>query len=229
MGVCVALFSAAGCSRQQNDWEKARTANNIESYEQFVKKYPTGEFTGQAQARVKELEEEHDWQKARDADTPDAYQAFLKQFPEGKWTEEARIRIENFSLAAAPAGAAGQPASAASAAGEVDEASAAPTPAPVAAKPAPKPAAPKSSGAYAVQLGAYHSGNAAAEHGWATLQKRNAKLLQGVSHHVSAGKSSKGSVYRLQATHLSKSHAESICAMLKAKSQACLIVPPGKH
>jgi cell division protein FtsN len=103
LGVCFGLLLAvSGCSRQQSDWEKTRAANTTDSYEQFLKKYPSGEFTAQAQARVKELYEERDWQKARDADTQEAYQAFLKQYPEGKWTEEARIRVENFSLAQAP-------------------------------------------------------------------------------------------------------------------------------
>jgi len=255
--VCATLFLAAGCSRQQSDWEKARTANNIESYEQFVKKYPTGEFTSQAQARVKELEEERDWQKARDADTPDAYQAFLKQYPEGKWTEEARIRIENFSLAAAPGAAssveAGASVATAAAATPSDTPESAEKPiataaqkpakaavaaaAAVAAKPAGHKAADKHAsaekhessahGKYAVQLAAYQSGKAAAEHGWTTLQKNNS-ALKGVGHHVSVGKTSKGTVYRLQATGLSKAGAESICAKLKAKSQSCMIVPPGK-
>src|SRR6202795_934873 len=97
-----AALAVAGCSRQQSDWQKTRTANTTDAYELFLKKYPTGEFTAQAQARVKELYEERDWQKARDTDTLEAYQAFLKQYPEGKWTEEARIRVENFTLAAAP-------------------------------------------------------------------------------------------------------------------------------
>src|SRR5258708_34958588 len=96
------LLGISGCSRQQSDWEKTRAANTTDSYEQFIRKYPSGEFTAQAQARVKELYEERDWQKARDADTQEAYQAFLKQYPEGKWTEEARIRVENFTLAQAP-------------------------------------------------------------------------------------------------------------------------------
>ncbi len=78
------LLGIAGCSRQQSDWEKTRTTNTIDAYEQFLKSYPSGEFTAQAQARVKELYEERDWQKARDADTLDAYQAFLKQYPEGR-------------------------------------------------------------------------------------------------------------------------------------------------
>jgi len=103
---CVAVLALSGCSRQQSDWQKTRESNTAEAYEQFLKKYPTGEFSAQAQARVKELYEERDWQKARDADTPEAYQAFLKQYSEGKWTEEARIRIENFTLAQAPTGTA---------------------------------------------------------------------------------------------------------------------------
>jgi len=142
------ILLASACSRQQSDWDKARTANSVEAYQQFVKNYPSGDFTAQAQARIKELEEERDWQKARDTDTPDGYQAFLKQYPEGKWTEEARIRIENFSLAQPPAGSAPQSPGAPSAA-QSQESQSAPTAAeesPVskalAAKPAPhKPAA----------------------------------------------------------------------------------------
>jgi cell division protein FtsN len=110
LGLCCALVLAlSGCSRQQSDWQKTRETNTTDSYEQFLKKYPSGEFTAQAQARVKELYEERDWQKARDADTPEAYQAFLKQYPEGKWTEEARIRVENFTLAQAPSGTGSPP------------------------------------------------------------------------------------------------------------------------
>ncbi len=105
LGVCCALvLGISACSRQQSDWQKTRETNTAEAYEQFLKKYPSGEFAPQAQARVKELYEERDWQKARDADTPEAYQAFLKQYPEGKWTEEARIRVENFTLAQTPSG-----------------------------------------------------------------------------------------------------------------------------
>src|SRR6202521_3873562 len=135
IGLCLAvLLGVGGCSRQQSDWEKTRAANTTDSYEQFLKKYPSGEFTAQAKGRVKELYEERDWQKARDADTQEAYQAFLKQYPEGKWTEEARIRVENFTLAQAPSGAA-PPASGPAAAGAgtgADAAEKATSPAPAA-------------------------------------------------------------------------------------------------
>jgi cell division protein FtsN len=253
LGVALA---AAGCSRQQGDWDKARTANNLESYEQFVKKYPNGDFTAQAQARIKELEEERDWQKARDADTPDAYQAFLKQYPEGKWTEEARIRIENFSLAQTPAGAVpgaegGAPPAAAdgSSPGAVNPAladagqgAAAPAAAakPAAVEkpvPAEKPAKTRSAaekpaahaadagGNYAVQLGAFSAGKSAAEHGWTKLVAAHSSL-KGLKHRVVAGKGPSGPLFRLQAIQLSKAHAESLCAGLKAKKQSCMVIAP---
>ena len=86
--LCVTLcVGLAACSRQQSDWEKTRTSNSTDAYELFLKKYPSGEFTAQAQARLKELYEEREWQKARDTDTVDAYQAFLKQYPEGQESE----------------------------------------------------------------------------------------------------------------------------------------------
>src|SRR5271167_2594355 len=139
LGVCCALvLGLSGCSRQQSDWEKTRATNTTDSYEQFLKKYPSGEFTAQAQARVKELYEERDWQKARDTDTPEAYQAFLKQYPEGKWTEEARIRVENFTLAQTPSGPGPAP-STAGAPGAVSALNNPASAAPPAQKPAPNP------------------------------------------------------------------------------------------
>jgi cell division septation protein DedD len=226
------LLTLSACSRQQSDWEKTRAANTADAYELFLKKYPTGEFTAQANARIKELYEERDWQKARDTDTQEAYQGFLKQYPEGKWAEEARIRVENFTLAQAPPNAApagsetANPASgpAAAAAG----AAATPTP-PAAAKPAP-PAAPKSAatpkakeGSYGIQLGAFKSSADAANRRWAHLTKEYPKLLAGLSPTVSPKKGASGTLYRLQVTGLTEKHARSICKSLKAKSQGCVL------
>src|SRR5271155_3255484 len=181
--LCMTLvLGVVGCSRQQSDWEKTRTSNSTDAYELFVKKYPSGEFTAQAQARLKELYEEREWQKARDTDTVDAYQAFLKQYPEGKWTEEARIRVENFTLASAPTAA--------------PAAAAAPNPAANAVAPkvaaAPKAvaatAATSKAGTYGIQLGAFKSGADAANARWAQLEKKYPKLLTGLTPKVAPKK-----------------------------------------
>jgi cell division protein FtsN len=233
-----AALAFSGCSRQQSDWEKTRAANTTDAYELFLKKYPSGEFTAQAQARVKELYEERDWQKARDTDTLDAYQAFLKQHPEGKWTEEARIRVENFALAgapstAAPAGAEAKP----------PEAAPPPTASPPGAPPktaapkiastaaASKPpggssahAATKPQGSYGVQLGAFKSGSDAANQRWARLEKEYPSVFSGLSPKVSPKKGASGTLYRLQVAGLTEKRANAICKTLKAHAQACVLI-----
>jgi cell division septation protein DedD len=249
---CLALLlGMSGCSRQQSDWEKTRAANTTDAYEQFLKKYPTGEFTAQAQARVKELYEEREWQKARDADTQEAYQAFLRQYPEGKWTEEARIRVENFTLAQPPMN--GAPAGAAQSAGGRGNAPTGespatpptrppgtpPTAAPAAAPATPsqkppvaaqghasRPAAAAAGGTYGIQLGAFKSGADAAKKRWAHLRKEFPKLLSAASPTVTPKKDPAGTLYRLQVVGLTEKHARAVCNALKAKSQPCVLIPP---
>jgi cell division protein FtsN len=242
----VLLLAMSACSRQQSDWEKTRAANTTDAYELFLKKYPSGEFTAQAEARVKELYEERDWQKARDADTQEAYQAFLKQYPEGKWAEEARIRVENFTLAQAPPNAAtaadtantsgntpsgaATTAAGAAAAGAAAATAAAKKPSAPAAAPSPPSAAkPAKAGSYGVQLGAFKSGADAANRRWTHLNKEYPKVLSGLSPVVSPMNSSSGTLYRLQVTGLTEKHASSICKSLKTKSQGCMILHPTHH
>lgn len=226
-----AALALSGCSRQQSDWEKTRAANTTDAYELFLKKYPSGEFTAQAQARVKELYEERDWQKARDTDTLDAYQAFLKQYPEGKWTEEARIRVENFTLASTPSTPA--PAVTEAPRPETRPQPAAPktAPKPTPSKPAPAKApassahaSAKPQGTYGVQLGAFKSGADAANKRWARLDQEYPQLLSGLSPKVSPTKGASGTLYRLQVEGLNEKRANSICKTLKAQRQACVLI-----
>ena len=249
---CALVIGLAGCSRQQSDWQKTRESNTPEAYELFLKKYPSGEFTPQAQARLKELYDDRDWQKARDADTPEAYQAYLNQYPEGQSATEARNRLENFSMAQTPAGTPAAPGTAPEApagtavgAGPAGEetppppppptAGAAPAPAPRKVAPAPRTAstppphhvpgrAGKSEGGYAVQLGAFRSGSTAANKHWERLQKEYPKLLAGLTPKVVPKKTASGTLYRLQAVGATESQARKICKDLKAKSQPCVIV-----
>jgi cell division septation protein DedD len=237
------LLAVSACSRQQSDWEKTRAANTTDAYELFLKKYPSGEFTAQAQARVKELYEERDWQKARDTDTQEAYQAFLKQYPEGKWAEEARIRVENFTLAQAPSNptpaaadgastgnpAAGAAAPAAAGAGAAAAAKAAAPPAAAPAAPANAMKAAAKAGSYGIQLGAFKSSADAANRRWTHLDKEYPKLLAGLSPTVSPKKSASGTLYRLQVAGLTEQHARAICKTLKSKSQGCVLVHPPHH
>lgn len=238
--ICALAIGLAACSGEQSDWDKAAKANTADSYEAFVKKYPSGSFAPQAQQKLKELYEERDWQKARDADSPDSYQAFLKQYPEGKWAEEARIRVENFNLAQTPGG---EMAPASTAAPPATSATTPPTAAPAKAAPAKtatvvqKPAATtgaataSSTAGYGLQLGAFTSGAAPAERHWDKLVKKNPTALSGLAHKVRTTKTSKGHLYRLQVSGLTRANADSICKQVKAKGDGCIVLRPAhaKH
>lgn len=99
----VLLSFACACSREQQDWRSAESADTVEAYGQFLEQHPDSELVKQARTRLAQLAEDRDWQKAGSADTADAYRQFLTQHPNGKWAQEARIRIQNFALNGLPA------------------------------------------------------------------------------------------------------------------------------
>lgn len=207
----------SACSRRQQEWETARRTDTVEAYDKFLKSFPDGEFASQAQARVRELKEMTDWQKAMQADTPEAYQQFLADYPQGRMADEARIRIGNFALAQAPSDS---PADAAAL--PPGEGPAAP-----ATANAPAPAASGMSGeGYRIQLGAFTGGDKQAMGEWRRLQGEYPTLLKGLSPSVKLATTNAGHLYRLQAGKTSEARAREICAALKAKDQACVIVPP---
>ncbi len=211
----VALTVASGCSRRQQEWETARRADTVEAYQQFLKSFPDGEFASQAQARARELQEAGDWQNAMRADTAEAYQDFLNRHPQGRMADEARIRIGNFALAQIPSGSpqelsapipSAQPASAASA--------------------SEPPATTTPGGAYRIQLGAFSGGDKQAMGEWRRLQGEYPQVLSGLTPSVKLATTNTGHLYRLQAGVMTEERAREACAALKAKGQACVVVPP---
>jgi cell division septation protein DedD len=100
--VTVLVGLAAACSREQQDWRSAESADTTEAWGRFLEQHPDSELAGQARVRITQLGEQRDWQRADRVATPEAYREFLAQHPTGRWSENARIRIEAFSLGSAP-------------------------------------------------------------------------------------------------------------------------------
>lgn len=226
--ICVILISvallatASGCSHEQRDWHSAQAANTIEAYEEFISAHPKSGRAADAQAQVAQLTEERDWQRASTTDTADAYRQFLVQHPQGKSAPEARIRIENFGLSGTAAPAAPGAASPVTTA-----------PAPAAAAPPPtQPSAaaaveePASGGRYSVQLGAFTT-LAKAQGQWRRLNAHFGPRLRGTVSDIEQAKSANGRrVYRLKAKPLTEARARALCAALRKRSQACVVVGP---
>jgi len=205
--LCVAMLCVAGCSRVSSDWKAAQQADTSEAYQEFLHQHPDSEFTGQAQARVKQLAEDRDWQQAAQADTLDAYQQFLAQHADSKWAQEARVRIENFQQkAAAPP----------------PVATAAPMPSPLSPGKHPGAVAPPTTGKahHEAQLGAYAT-KARAESAWKRLEVKFPTQLKGLSPHYVPGTYHGKPVYRLRVP--TRSPAK-LCSALKKQSQPCVPV-----
>ena len=247
----IALLAAlaAGCSREQQDWRSAESADTAEAYTHFLEQHADSELAKQARARVAQLQEERDWQRTDEVATVDAYRKFLVQHPAGKWAEEARIRIEGFSLGSAPhAPRQGTVAAGRTGVRALQLATGTAAPLPAAAAPAQEhvtvaalpadqaqPAPPSvetraiattdvGSG-YGVQLGAFGS-QASADHEWQRLQGRFGPQLHGKSPRIVVASTSSGSLYRLQAPAAGEAEARALCDSLKEQAQACVPVLP---
>jgi len=237
--VCLLLLLAVGCSREQQDWRLAETADSIEAYGRFIERHPDSELTTEARSRIAQLREEHDWDHAGSVDTAQVYQEFLAQHPSSRWAQEARIRIDNFSLgtqAQQPAGATGTgdsgtvlPSARATEspqpAGGVAPARGGPQPL-VATTAVPQPAGGASAdGSFAIQLGAFSSASAA-DNQWHALSSRFGPELDGLTEHVVQADTPAGRIYRLQATVGDQTRARAICEAFRKQAQACVPVLP---
>jgi len=231
--IAVLALLAAGCSREQQDWRSAESADTSEAYARFVEQHPDSELTAQARARLAQLGEERDWTQAGKVATAEAYRAFLAEHPSGKWSEEARIRIEAFALGSAPRlgpSTAGHPGGApqgpsgvralqlATAPPAVRESEAAP------ARERRSPARAAGS-SYGVQLGAFGS-EASADREWRRLQDRFGAQLRGLSPRIVAAGNTSGQLYRLQAPAAGEAQARALCNSLREQSQPCVPVLP---
>ena len=217
---------------EERDWEKARDADTPEAYQAFLKQYPEGKWTEEARIRVENFTLAQT--PAGSGAAPGAAGGSAASGP-----AMSGRRHDRGSASERPAMKGGPPPSGPAmtggpAPGAADEENEAPPSAPSASHkqhgvppPASSTQVPGESGKYAVQLGAFKTGHAAAKKRWEHLQKEYPKLLAGLSSKVLPKKTGGGTLYRLQVVDLSESHARKICKALKAKSPPCVIIRPG--
>jgi cell division septation protein DedD len=254
----VALLSllaavATACSREQQDWRSAESADSAEAWQRFVEQHPDSELVNQARARIAQLEIQREFQHADRVGTVDAYRDFLAHHSSGKYAELARIRIEAFSFGSAPRIApptaeeaaafsssgvrALRLATAATAKSETAEGADSPAGAGRAvpgeaaqagsdalAEPAPSNETTRNTG-YGVQLGAFGS-EASADREWRRLRGRFGAELGNLSPRIVLAESDSGQFYRLQAPAAGEAQARAICDSLRGQDQACIPVVP---
>ncbi|WP_194097440.1 peptidoglycan-binding protein [Marivivens aquimaris] len=58
---------AAAAAEDRNAWDKARDADNMAAYQDYLSAYPEGDFVGEAQARIQEITDEREQQSSNEA------------------------------------------------------------------------------------------------------------------------------------------------------------------
>ncbi len=202
---------------EERDWQKARDIDSADAYQTFLKQYPDGKWAEEARIRVENFS---------------LAAAPTNGTSAGPGTAPADAEPPVAAPAEAPAQTpAAQPAH--NSAHRAASAKPSPSGTPKSSGRTPAKAASAAdagsgsvSGKYGVQLGAFKTGEAAANRLWSKLSGKYPKLLGGLSPHVSPREVATGTMYRLQVVNLSAERASAICKSLKAHSQACEILRP---
>ncbi|WP_281615716.1 protein kinase [Flammeovirga sp. SubArs3] len=80
-------------SSEDESWSLAQKENSITSYKSYLSSYPNGEYTIQAEKKIKTLREESLWVSSKKKNTVSAYENYLSYYPQGKFKTSARSRI----------------------------------------------------------------------------------------------------------------------------------------
>ena len=214
---------------EDRDWKKASAADTADAYRQFLAQHDSGKWSEEARIRVENFSLDG-----------------TGTGPGKPGVEAAPAVAATVPAAATPAPTHGPkeaqmpPTAPRPAAADVSKPAAEPKSA-AAAKPTPEPkrvaaatppaataapaAAPTSPGQFGIQLGAFHSQDAALKN-WKQLQTRYGSDLHGLFAHAVPVKQTSGGLFRLQAPVGEESRARAICASLAKQSQPCVVVLP---
>jgi len=205
---------------EARDWKRASATDTADAYRQFLAQHESGKWAEEARIRVENFALDG---TATGPTRPTTEQSASSESSEPKpGTFGPRADATPSAAAAAPAAhkptaSSTQAASAGHAVAPVSAATATP-PAGAAVAPAP----------FGIQLGAFHSQEAALT-SWKALQTKYDSDLHGLFARAVPVQQSAGALFRLQAPVGEESRARAICASLTHKSQPCVVVLPQPH
>jgi len=75
---------------EQYYWKRAEEQGTIESYGEYLKKYPEGTFAKNAKLKI----EQYYWDRAEKHGEIEYYEEYLRRYPEGKFAKNAKLKIE---------------------------------------------------------------------------------------------------------------------------------------
>jgi len=234
---------------EDREWQRAELADSVGSYQEYLRGYPQGRFSSEALVRIANL----NLREIPDHEpTPEELRAaHLAQLAgkagEAGATPEGGAATPAIAPAQAPASVPAlapkgptalihrgppqvvrlvpaKPAAEPSVAKEKPAPKPAPKPVPL-AKPAPALVAVAAEQGWAVQLGAFGKGEAAALQHWQRLQRLVPAAVSGLSPNIAAPTEGKA-FHRLRVVGLSRERAREVCVAVRGAGEGCVVTAP---
>ena len=204
---------------EDRDWKRATSADTADAYRQFLAQHESGKWAEEARIRVENFS--LDGTAAGPAKPPTS--------PEPSVASTAAAPAATPAPMHGPKETQAPPASVSAQAKPAAEPKVAAAPKPAAtAKAAANTSAPAGTAAspqFGIQLGAFHSQDAALKH-WKQLQLKFDSDLHGLFARAVPVQQSSGQLFRLQALVGEETRARAVCASLVKRSQPCVVVLP---
>ena len=97
--------AAERAAQEARDWSTAEQANSVQSYQDYLGKYPSGKNAPTAQERINRMLadaasaeasaiEEASWSSAKNSNTVSGYETYLSSYPSGKYAPLAKAALE---------------------------------------------------------------------------------------------------------------------------------------
>jgi len=71
-------------------WENAKKVNRVESYKEYITKFPNGKFINQADSIIQVFV----WEETKKLNNPESYEKYLSNYPKGYYVNEAKMTFE---------------------------------------------------------------------------------------------------------------------------------------
>ncbi len=119
----VQLAQAADPKAEINDWNAIKDSKSAQDYQNYLDKYPNGNFADLAKLRIKQyapppaatpapepapavdpqMAELKDWNAVKNSKSAADFEAFLKKYPNGDFADLAKLKIDQLNAASQPA------------------------------------------------------------------------------------------------------------------------------
>ena len=232
---------------EDREWQRAQLADSVAAYQEYLQGYPQGRFSGEALVRIANL----NLREIPDHEpTPEELRAAHVARMAGKAVDAGGTPKDPTVAVAAKPVAAPKPAPTSATRAPTALISRAPPQTVRAPKPAPKPApapkpvavksapvvappppappvlAPATAGqSWAIQLGAFGKGEAAALQHWQRLQRLVPAAVTGLSPEVLGPVEGKA-FHRLRVVGLTRERAREVCIAVRDAGEGCVVTAP---